>query len=329
MSYYWERLIPLLPARLKMDRLAATVSGGKSVRSQRNHGLAGVLPAEAATKHLTTHPGNILLCRLIYHLLLLPRKSSQEIDAKKGGKEMFRAACLIHSVGTAIGILFLALPASAALQPVVQEFGQISISVDAEGNNNSTGGTIRVDKPSGATIHKAFLMANSHGLEGDRIISDGEITLAGVPITWDRSEFNGIPGDPSFFHNVFAEVTSVVKPIIDAAPPGITELLVTEVGTTQINGTILVVIFDDPNETSDNSIILLFGGQATVGETFLINFGEPINRPLDRADMGIGIGHGFQGFTGTPMVNAIDVNGVRLTSSAGGEDDGAGFNGAR
>ena len=47
-----KRLIPMLPARLKMDRLASTISGGKSVRWQRNHGLVGAFPAEAGAQHL-------------------------------------------------------------------------------------------------------------------------------------------------------------------------------------------------------------------------------------------------------------------------------------
>ncbi len=45
-------IIPLLPARLDMDRLASTISRGKSVGSQRNHGLVGVVPAEATAQHL-------------------------------------------------------------------------------------------------------------------------------------------------------------------------------------------------------------------------------------------------------------------------------------
>lgn len=240
---------------------------------------------------------------------------------------MRQAVVLKCAVAAIFALLLVAVPARADLQPVAQFFGKISLSVDAEGNNNLAGGTIRVQKPGGATVRAAFLMANSHGVFGNRTISDGDVTLAGTPISWDRTEFNGIPCCPTFFHNVFANVTSIVQPIIDAAPAGVTNLQVTETGTTQVNGTILVVVFDDPNETTDNSAILLFGGQATGGETFLINFSEPIGAALDRADMGIGIGHGFQGLSGTPMVNVINVNGTRLTSSAGGEDDGESFDG--
>lgn len=240
---------------------------------------------------------------------------------------MRQSALLKCAVASIFAVLLVAVPARADLRPVAQFFGKISLSVDAEGNNNLAGGTIRVEKPGGATVRAAFLMANSHGVFGNRTISDGDVTLAGTPISWDRTEFNGVPCCPTFFHNVFANVTSIVQPIIDAAPAGVTNLQVTETGTTQVNGTILVVVFDDPNETTDNSVTLLFGGQATGGETFLINLAEPISGALDRAEMGLGIGHGFQGLSGTPMVNIVNVNGTRLTSSAGGEDDGGSFDG--
>ncbi|MGH2569207.1 MAG: hypothetical protein ACRDGA_12795, partial [Bacteroidota bacterium] len=131
-------------------------------------------------------------------------------------------------------------PAWAALEPVFQDIGKVSISVDAEGNNDAAGGTIRVNKPAGATVRKAFLMANSHGVEGDRVIADGDVSLTGEPVTWDRAVFNGVGGRPQFFHNVFADVTATVAAIIDAAPPGITEIPVTEVATFSINGTVLV-----------------------------------------------------------------------------------------
>ena len=62
---------------------------------------------------------------------------------------------------TTIILFFIVVPAWADLQPVVQEIGKISISVDAEGNNNSNGGTIRVNKPPGATVRGAFLIAAS------------------------------------------------------------------------------------------------------------------------------------------------------------------------
>jgi len=47
----WIRLIPLLPARLDMDPRVTTVSAGKPVRWEKNHGLAGISLAEAGVQH--------------------------------------------------------------------------------------------------------------------------------------------------------------------------------------------------------------------------------------------------------------------------------------
>lgn len=233
----------------------------------------------------------------------------------------------LTSLVVVLSPLLLVTYAQAALRPVIHELGNISISVDAEGNNDPARGTIQVDKPPGATVRRAFLMANSHGVDGTRVISDGDVTLAGTPINWGKNEFNGIPGFSEFFHNTWAEVTSTIKPILDPAPAGIIDIEVTETGITTINGTILVVIFDDPNQTTAHGVILLFGGQSTGGDTFFVNVAEAIDQVGGILDMGIGIGHGLQGVSGTDMVNLIDVNGSRLTSSGGGEDDGSSDNG--
>jgi putative serine esterase DUF676 len=224
-------------------------------------------------------------------------------------------------------LIIIPIIVQAGLEPVVQVIGNISISVDAEGNNNISGGTIRVDKPNSASVRNAYLIAASYF---GRTIMDGDVTLTGTPVSWDRGVFNNAgPSFPNFFHNVFADVTDVVKPIIDIAMPGISELPITEVDTGTIDGTILVVIFDDPNQTTSNSVILFFGGQDTLGDSFDIKLAESfdLSNPDIVADMGLGISFGFQGLSGTPMVSVIDVNGSRLTSSAGGEDDGGTFNG--
>ena len=229
-------------------------------------------------------------------------------------------------VGLLVCALAVPITIQAGLEPVVQVIGNVSISVDAEGNNNPSGGTIRVNKPSGASVRKAYLMAASFF---NYTITDSDIALAGTMVSWDREAFNNAGLTQNFFHNVFADVTTIVKPIIDNANSGITQLSITEATTGRIDGTILAVIFDDPNQTINHSIILFFGGQDTLGDSFDIKLAESLDLtdPSIVADMGLGISFGFQGSSGTGMVSIIDVNGSRLTSSAGGEDDGGSFNG--
>jgi hypothetical protein len=216
--------------------------------------------------------------------------------------------------------------ASAQLEAAVQETGNISLSSDGNGNNSAGGGLLQVDKPAGATVRGAYLCAAGNF---NRVINDGDVSLNGTALNWDMVAFNGFPGNETFFNNVFADVTSIVKPVVDPAPAGLMDIGVTEVDTGTIDGTVLTVIFDDPAIAADRTVILLFGGQATAGDTFFIN-----TTPLDLSDlqakveMGLGISFGFQGQAGTGMISEISVNGQPLTSSAGGEDDGAGENGA-
>jgi len=56
-------------------------------------------------------------------------------------------------------------PALAAISSVVNETGKITVSVDGLGTTSATG-TIRVRKPAGATVRKAYLAAASTGFSG-------------------------------------------------------------------------------------------------------------------------------------------------------------------
>jgi lysophospholipase L1-like esterase len=96
-----------------------------------------------------------------------------------------------------------------------------------------------------------------------------------------------------------------------------------------IDGEVLAVILDDPNQMTANTIVLLFGAQATTGDTFSLELASPINLsdPELVLDMSLGISFGAQRCT-SRQYNIVDVNGTRLSTSAGGEDDGICSNGA-
>jgi len=206
--------------------------------------------------------------------------------------------------------------ARAELVPVVQVTGRISVSADAQGNNNPSGGTLRVNKPAGATVRGAFLMAASYS---NRTIADGDVSLNREEVTWNKAVHSNAGSIANFFHNVFADVTGMLKPALDEAASGILGVTVTERNTQTIDGTILIVIFDDPAQMTDSSILLLFGGQNTLGDTFSITLSRPLGTSTAAvATMGLGISFGFQGSTGSGMFSRVDVNGARLTSSAGG-----------
>src|SRR3990167_500923 len=217
--------------------------------------------------------------------------------------------------------LLLAPPAAlATLTEFFRSTGTLSISADAVGSNSSSH-IAQVEKPNAsATVLKAFVLAASTGFSG-RVLNNGDVAINGTPINWDAQVSGAIANS-----NHRADVTSIVKPIVDAAPPGRVMFTFTEVSTSGIDGEILVVVFDDPLQTADSTISLLFGAQNILGDTFSITLAEPIDpsAPGALADMGLGISFGFQP---SGQFSIVNVNGQRLTTSAGGQDDGGPFNG--
>jgi len=207
-----------------------------------------------------------------------------------------------------------------SIEPIITERGEISLSIDGLGTLYETG-IIQVEKPAGATVRRAFMAAASTGFNG-YTIPDGDIMINGVGVNWDIVIPNSIQS-----YNHWADVTSIVKPTIDSAPPGRIDLTVTEYNTSAIDGEILAVIFDDPNQTAESTVVLLFGAQDIAGDTFAIGLAEPIDLtdPDLRVDMSLGISFGHQGGN---QYSEVDVNGIRMTSWAGGEDDGNDQNGA-
>ncbi len=214
-----------------------------------------------------------------------------------------------------------------ALKPIVTETGKISLSLDGLGSNMASG-IIQVEKPAGATVRKAYMAAASMGTSGGYIIPNGGITIDGVGVLWDSTKTMScqLGWSPSCY-NHWADITSMVKPKIDAAAPGRVSFTITEGSTSRIDGEILAVIFDDPSQTTDNTVILLYGAQSYAGDTFAITLAEPIDKtdPNLKMDFSLGISYGYQG---SGQYSRVDINSNRLTTSAGGQDDGSAANGA-
>jgi len=225
-------------------------------------------------------------------------------------------------VASLIAMFVMVGPAFSAISPIVLETGKISLSVDGLGTSNATG-AIQVNKPAGATVRSAYLAAASTGASG-RVLINGDVKLNGANVVFQSSVASNISSS-----NHFANVTTLVKSFIDAAPAGLINITVAEVNTSGIDGEILAVIFDDPNQTTTNTISLLFGAQLVAGDTFSITLAQPINEadPNLSLDMSLGISFGFQA-SGAQQFSIVNVNAQRLTTSAGGEDDGVAADGA-
>lgn len=205
-----------------------------------------------------------------------------------------------------------------SLQPMVTETGKISLSVDGLGTDSS--GIIQVEKPEGATVRSAYLIAAG---EWGSQIPEGSVLINGSAVYWNNTVFS------TACYNYWADVTSIVKPAVDIAPAGRVNFTVTETSPYSSDGEVLAVIFDDPGQKEDNTVILLFGGQNPAGDTFSIKLSDPVDKNDSNfaIDMGLGISFSYQNSGGSQVSN-VNVNGVRVTSSAGGEDDGFSGNGA-
>ncbi len=211
-------------------------------------------------------------------------------------------------------------PEENGLTELYSVTGNYYLSADGGGANADY--TVDANKPSDqAMVHKAYLMSATVYSGGT--IGDGCITLDGIDINWDGSLLNAFPNS----YNYYADVTSIVGPTLDAAASGITTFDISECNTGNIDGVALLVIFEDPN-ASEKTIVIMFGAQALTGDTFSIALGESINPedPGALLNMGLGISYSYQ-IGGSQQYSIIEVNGERLTTAAGGEDDGISSNG--
>jgi hypothetical protein len=211
----------------------------------------------------------------------------------------------------------LASPAGATLAPFYNAVGSIRLSSDAIGSNSGSA-TVQAEKPAGSTVRKAFLFGASTGASL-HVPTDDEIHLDGNAVAWDAS--HTVASSISSY-NVAADVTDFVKAKLDAAAPGRVDFTVTEALPTQMDGEILVVLFDVPAVPS-TTITLLYGTQQTSGDTFDVGLGKPL-RPSSDVTMALGISFGHQP---AGQYSEVNVNKSRVTTSAGGEDDGYSSNG--
>ena len=215
--------------------------------------------------------------------------------------------------------------APTGLKPFYRVFGKYQLSVDATGKFAEAKNRINVAKPSAdAVVAKAYLMATTFG--GARLNANS-IDLNGRKVTWMATQINDIPGLSGFFQSGLADVTSLIKAKVDAAPVGTISIAVTENDlehqTAGVDGETLVVVFKTPSDPRPRTIALLFGAQKVGGDSYELLLEKPIDPAsrFARAQMGLGISFSYQ-FNGTPQYSLVTVNGTRVSSAAGGQDDG-------
>lgn len=215
--------------------------------------------------------------------------------------------------------------AASGLNVFYRTFGKYRLSVDAAGSNDLSH-IVSVKKPAkDAVVEKAFLMAASWG---GTTINNGDVSLDGTGVTWIDGVYNDISSQAGYFHSVLADVTAIVKPKVDRSGVGTIDFALTEpVNNGSIDGEVLAVVFRTPSDTEKRTIVLMFGGQQLAGDRFELTLAEPIDPKVRGtfANMGLGISFSAQP---TGQYSIVNVNGQRLSTAAGGQDDGSFANGA-
>jgi hypothetical protein len=222
----------------------------------------------------------------------------------------------------------------ADLNPINIWTGNVGLSIDAVGSNNTPVGNIAAEVPAGATVLAAYLYSvgtpypwYSNSPDTLAEYNTAGITLDGNAITNFDTLMGAVSGraDIGQWYTARADVTTLVQSLVTAGPSYSWQVQEGSALNNRIDGEVLAIVYYEAS-LPESSVVLLDGGQNTNGETTIVNFGEALDNVGDPgffADMSLGISFS----TGGTQRSNIDVNGIRLSSAAGGYDDGALYDG--
>lgn len=217
----------------------------------------------------------------------------------------------------AVVLMFISSAAFGAMSTFLSYTAEgAGISIDAVGVTSS--GNVSAEIPANATIYAAYLYSAA-------VWSGGlyDVEFDGNTLTSSAASRLDVGGKQA---NATSEnrwdVTSIVAARYDSVG-GTYNFTVTENG--YLDGEILAVVYSV--EGGETRTAMIFDGElATTGDTFNINLSDEYDG--SDAIFSLGISFGYQSNLNPPaQYTVIDVNDGRLTSSAGGEDDGYSSNG--
>ncbi len=208
-----------------------------------------------------------------------------------------------------------------SLNPNYTLTGHVGTSFDATSGSSTAGGNITVSVPEGSTIEAVFLYASTFAPAQTL-----GVTLSNGSDSLVVDDFVSLGTNNGFLTAYRADVTAFIDHVVGDGGATPFEITASNLVGSSIDGFALVVVYSHP-DLAVSTIALLDGFSASSGDNFTVNFAEPIDLddPEFSAVMSLGIGFGFQG---SQQASQVDVNGARLTSSAGGQDDGLGDDGA-
>jgi Bacterial Ig domain/RTX calcium-binding nonapeptide repeat (4 copies) len=193
-------------------------------------------------------------------------------------------------------------------------------SLDATSGSATDGGVIEAIVPINSHIEAAFLYATTYSTES----SAGSVDFDGTTLL--ATDFTALGVTSASSLQAFrADVTDLVSADVGDGSNAPFSFEISNVASGNVDGYALAVIYSNPDE-ANRSIIFADGSSEPAGDAFTVNFPTPIDTTVDdfSALLSLGIGFGFQFDS---QFSTVDVDGRRLTSFAGGQDDGIDTNG--
>jgi hypothetical protein len=239
--------------------------------------------------------------------------------------------------------LALALPAGAAAHlTVLRPSPSSSVTFYGHGGYSSDGGypgsVVRAEVPAGSTVVQAYLYGTYDTYSGSGVLNASQRTIELEGRQVEATEIEEHEWCPSCFlpstrANVTAQVAEKVGSggavtSFNVGRSGVSEQEELE-GTTALQGVALVVIYENSASPLE-SIAILDGAADSAGDVAKLQFVAPLDTsaPGFAAQMAIGDGYSYQNQGSThecgpsPQDSIIEVDSKRLTSCAGGSDDG-------
>jgi hypothetical protein len=219
----------------------------------------------------------------------------------------------------------LAISANAQLTPNYTFNGNGDWSLSGDGLASDPSGNLQAIVPTGSTVQAAFLYSAQF------------FTFAAPDITLGGTEYSGnawtqLPVNTNGFLDAYrANVTTQIQAAVGSGSTSPFNFSLVQNGpnssSANTDGEVLAIVFSNPSDPV-RSIALLDGTLSPSGATTVIHYAAPltgVGTPGFSEEMSLGDSFSYQ--DNSAQYSVVDVNGRRLTTSAGGSDDGQEENG--
>ena len=216
-------------------------------------------------------------------------------------------------LGITVGLCLNIAPASAGLIPQ-NVIPDAALSIDGFGSTTNSG-VIQANIPTGSTIQRAYLYAASvWNKRVDGVTFNGTSLPESLAITLSPQLDNKAT-------TVLWDVTDIIKSSVTG---GLQDFSIVE--NDDNDGAVLVVAYSNPSTQGFTSVIL-DGELSTGGDTSQFDFASPYTGGDFLVSLASSYSRQPSGQATEIDVTTNSTNNRRLTSSAGGQDDGEGADG--